>query len=105
MRPGSPAVDAPVDGGFLIDRLGDEFQLVTIDADAPDSICVGGVCAMRLALTAMGNPELKIRWLGDAPAAVYLMRPDQHVAARWETYDESAVRAAIDRAVGRGELS
>lgn len=105
MRPGSPAVDAPLDGGFLIDRLGGEFQLVTIDTDAPDSICVGGVCATRLALTAMGNPELRIRWLGDARGAVYLMRPDQHVAARWETYDESAVRAAIDRAVGRGEMS
>ena len=100
-RPGSPAADAPVDGGWLLDRLGGEFQIMTINADAPDSVCVNGICATRVALTA--NDALKARYLGDADGAVYLMRPDQHVAARWEIYDEDAVRAAINTATGRNQ--
>ena len=101
-RPGSPAPDAPLpDGSWLIDRLGGAFQIVTIDADAPESLCDSGVCATRLALSASDNPALRERYLGEAKSAVYLMRPDQHVAARWEGFDESAVRAAINRAVGR----
>ncbi len=100
-RPGSPAIDAPVDGGWLLDRLGGEFQLMTINADAPDSVCVEGICATRVALAA--NDALKDRYLGDADSAVYLLRPDQHVAARWETFDEDAVRAAINKATGRNQ--
>jgi 3-(3-hydroxy-phenyl)propionate hydroxylase len=30
------------------------------------------------------------------------MRPDQHVAARWTSYDEAAIAAALARATGRG---
>lgn len=41
------------------------------------------------------------RFLGTAPAALYLMRPDQHVAARWLGYDEGEVRAAVLKAIGR----
>ena len=36
------------------------------------------------------------------PGTTYLFRPDQHVCARWRTYDEHAVRVAMARA--RGEM-
>jgi 3-(3-hydroxy-phenyl)propionate hydroxylase len=42
------------------------------------------------------------RYLGDAPAAVYLLRPDQHVAARWPSYNEPEIRAALLRATAQG---
>ena len=100
-RPGSPAVDAPVGGGWLLSRLGDGFRLLTIDAEAPEALEEGGIAATRLALSARGAPELAERYLGAAKSAVYLVRPDQHVAARWETYDEAAVRAALNTAAGR----
>ncbi len=34
------------------------------------------------------------------PGSVYLARPDQHVAARWRSFDASRVRAAVARAIG-----
>ena len=100
-RVGAPVVDAPVAGKWLLELLGGRFQLMTIDADAPDRIDVDGIEVTRLALSAGGNAELADRYLGDAKAAVYLMRPDQHVAARWARFDERAVREAVNIATGR----
>ena len=102
-RVGAPMVDAPVDGGWLIERLGGGVQLLTIDADAPDGIEVDGIAVTRVALSAAGNPELAARYLGDAGSAVYLMRPDQHVAARWDSYDAAEVRRAVNIATARDD--
>ncbi|MEZ5811760.1 MAG: FAD-dependent oxidoreductase [Rhizobiaceae bacterium] len=102
-RPGSPAVDAPAAGGWLLDRLGDRFQLLTIDVDAPESLDIDGIAVERLRLSTADDDSgaLAARYLGDAASAVYLLRPDQHVAARWEAYDEAAVKTALNKAVGR----
>lgn len=35
------------------------------------------------------------------PGTVYLLRPDQHVCARWRRYDPQAVQAALNRAMGK----
>ena len=100
-RVGAPMVDAPVAGKWLLGLLGGRFQLMTIDAEAPDRIDVDGIEVTRLALSSRGNPELADRYLGNAKSAVYLMRPDQHVAARWARFDEAAVREAVNIATGR----
>ena len=103
-RPGSSAPDAPMSGTaneWLLGKLGDTFQILAIDVEVPQSVCVGGVCADRLALSAKDNPALRERYLGGADCAVYLMRPDQHVAARWDHWNDEAVRQAIEAATGR----
>lgn len=103
-RPGSPAPDAPMSGAsneWLLGKLGNTFQILAIDVEVPQSVCVGGVCADRLALSAKDNPALRERYLGEADCAVYLMRPDQHVAARWDHWNDEAVRQAIETATGR----
>ncbi|MGR3714277.1 MAG: FAD-dependent oxidoreductase [Shimia sp.] len=102
-RPGSPCPDAPLPDGFLLDHLGDSFVLVTIDADAPESFEDDGIIVTRLALSVRDDRTLalKNRYLGDAPSGVYLIRPDQHVAARRETFDETHFRAALRRATGK----
>ena len=99
-RPGSPCADVTLDDGFLLPKLGDKFTLLTINADAPDSIEEAGITVNRLALSG-DNADLKDRYLGDAPSAVYLIRPDQHVAARWASFDETETRAAIRRMIGK----
>lgn len=101
-RPGSPCPDAQVDGGFLLRRLtGEGFVILTIDEEAPDSLTEDGLTATRLALSAKGAPNLAARYLGEARSGVYLIRPDQHVAARWPHFDEAAIRAAIRTATGK----
>jgi 3-(3-hydroxy-phenyl)propionate hydroxylase len=98
-RPGAPIVDAPTGDGWLIDRLDGRFHLMTIGAEAPERIVVDGVEATRLALTP--NDELRARYLGETAGAVYLIRPDQHVVARWERHDEADVAAALRKATGK----
>ena len=102
-RPGSSCPDAPLGDEYLLPKLGDQFVLLTIDADAPDFIEEGGVKATRLALSVKDDRTgaLKERYLGNAESAVYLIRPDQHVAARRPSFDENQFRAAIRRATGK----
>ena len=96
-RVGSPCPDAPVGDGFLLSRLGSDFVLLTLDADAPEISAIDGIPMRRVALHTADDPSgmLGARYLGDAGSAVYLIRPDQHVAARWSSFDADAVRAAL----------
>jgi 3-(3-hydroxy-phenyl)propionate hydroxylase len=98
-RPGAPCPDAPLGQGFLLDHLGGDFVLLGVGGDVPDTLEVEGLTVRCLSVPADG--EIKDRYLGDAPAAVYLIRPDQHVAARWPAYDTDMVRAALRRAIGK----
>jgi 3-(3-hydroxy-phenyl)propionate hydroxylase len=102
-RVGSPCPDAPVGNGFLLSRLGGGFCLLTIDTEAPDVFEEDGISARRIWVSAGDDKTgaLAARYLGDARGAVYLIRPDQHVAARWDRFDEAAVRAALRTATGR----
>ncbi len=102
-RPGSPCPDVPLGDGFLLDQLGDKFVLLTIDADAPDVIEEEGIEVTRLALSVKDDKTLalKDRYLGSAESGVYLIRPDQHVAARRPSFDENQFRHAIRRAIGK----
>jgi len=98
-RPGSPCADAPLGEGYLLGQLGGRFTLLTIGAEAPDSLTCEGLEIDRLAVEA--TPEIHERYLGEAESAVYLIRPDQHVAARWPSFDAGAVEAALKRAIGK----
>lgn len=99
-RPGAPCIDAPLADGYLLSQLGDRFVLLCIDADGPDTLDEAGITVHRLALKP--TDAVRQRYLGASGSAVYLIRPDQHVAARWDKFDETELRAAIRRAVGKG---
>ena len=103
-RIGAACRDAPLGAGFLLERLGGGFTLLAIDADVPERLDEGGITVTRVAVSAADDPTgaLAARYLGGAASAVYLIRPDQHVAARWARFDEREVRAALRVAVGRG---
>lgn len=102
-RPGSACPDVKLKDGYLLNQLGNDFVLLCINTDGPDELEESGIKLRTVKLTPSDDPEGRIaeRYLGDVPSAVYLIRPDQHVAARRETYNEHLVRAEIRRAIGK----
>lgn len=102
-RVGASCPDAPLKDGFLLDRLDGDFTLLALDADCPERLTESEIVIERLALTSADDPSgaLAKRYLGEATSAVYLIRPDQHVVARWPAYDENAVRGAVRAAIGK----
>ncbi len=87
-RPGSVAPDAPIPQGWLIDQLGHHPALLAIAQTAPS---VPGLTTLTLAT----SQDLQSRYLGTAPAALYLIRPDQIVAARWTVASPAAITEAL----------
>ncbi|WP_206378305.1 FAD-dependent oxidoreductase [Sneathiella limimaris] len=101
-RPGAPAVDAPLSDGWLLDRIGDKFQLLLLGehANVPEKLEESGIEIEILQIPL--SEDVAERYLGEAENAVYLMRPDQHVAARWVDFTETEVRTALKKAIGLG---
>jgi len=93
-RPGAPCPDAPVGNGYLLDRLGGDFTLLGLGIPAPE------VPGTRPVTIPEPSEELRARYLGGAMQALYLVRPDQHVVARWAGAGETAIAAALTRAKG-----
>lgn len=102
-RVGSPCPDAPLGAGYLLEKLGNAFVLLTIDADAPEIGEIDSVPVRRLTVSASDDPsgELAKRYLGSSQTGVYLIRPDQHVAARWASFDMAATVSALRTAIGK----
>lgn len=109
MVPGAPCLDAPIiDGegrpGWLLDHLGTQFVLMGFGRvpEAPQGvrrIVIGG--DRTDGVTTLGDPEgLVASRYGGRPGGVYLIRPDQHVAARFVDPDAAEIAAALDRATG-----
>ncbi|MFN6979205.1 MAG: FAD-dependent monooxygenase, partial [Gemmobacter sp.] len=91
-RPGAVAPDAPIGNGWLTEVLGGDFALLALERAAPDV----GLRVLSPAVT----DTLRARYLGTAPGAIYLIRPDQVIAARWPMADAAAVQAALAAAGG-----
>lgn len=122
MVPGAPCADAPVthaDGskGWLLEHLGGGFTLLRFGPESDGPADVGNLRPdLRLVhvdgqakAMAAGEAVRDLEGLardryGGAPGVTYLIRPDQHVAARFARYDPDAVRAALSRAMLRESL-
>ncbi|MFG1347390.1 FAD-dependent oxidoreductase [Xanthobacter autotrophicus DSM 431] len=105
MAPGTACADAPVrvDGrdGWFLGLLGSGFAVVTFGAAPVAEVACGGIRAGVLGI----GPEvedvkgrLAERYDG-REGTTYLIRPDQHVAARWRSFDAAKIQGAIKRAV------
>ena len=100
-RPGAPCPDAPLEGGFLLDRL-DGWTLLALAAPAGPVAARGIAAGIAPKVVHVPGPDgaLAARYLGTARAGLYLVRPDQHVVARWAAFDAEAVAAALLAATG-----
>lgn len=93
-RPGASCPDAPLDDGFLLDLLEGSFTILALGGDAPEYNKV------QLLHIASPSDALRTRFMGDHPQAIYLIRPDQHIVARWPNFDARAVETAMAKALG-----
>ncbi len=101
MRPGTNCADAPVmvagNDGWLLNQLGRSFVVLCFGPAPVASVQAGGVEAKVLSVghdmqDAQGL--LTQRYDGQR-GTVYLIRPDQYVAARWRGFDETRIQAAL----------
>jgi len=124
MRPGAPLADAPVRAGerddWLLAHTGGGFVALcfaggtpgpaeTLRALARDALPVrtlllvpaGATGPAPDGVTVLEDAEgLAARRYDARPGTVYLVRPDQHVCARWRAANPARVRAAVARATG-----
>ena len=123
MVPGAPMADAPVEAagqaGWLLDAVGNRFVLLLFLSDVDkltpswrdqvDALASGPIPIETVVVTPQGGELRGLRVLKDAqglaaarydatPGTAYLVRPDQHVAARWRTLQPARVRAALAHA-------
>ena len=126
MQPGAAAADAPVlrpddTPSWLLRELGDGYTaLVYGDPDAGRTTALVRAAAEGLApirllqirpCTAAAHADAPDALVDTAgllaerydmlPGTVYLLRPDQHVCARWRRPSTEALHAALARALGR----
>ena len=126
MAPGAPLTDAPLrhggEPGWLLQHVGNRFVMLLFVASVES---IGGATRDILALLAAARipvhtlliadregpaPEgstlvvdhehLISRRLDGRPGTAYLVRPDQHVCARWRRLDLVSVQDAVARATG-----
>ena len=109
MMPGAPCIDAPVvvDGrdGWLLDQLRGDFTLLcfgdasSIVSTSPSSDTAVPLRIVVIAPSTVHDRDGCIATRYDAtPGTAYLIRPDQHVCARWRAWTVGDVRAALARA-------
>ncbi|MDJ0612367.1 MAG: FAD-dependent oxidoreductase [Rhizobiaceae bacterium] len=97
-KPGRPCPDAPLGEGFLLDHLNNGFCLLAVNEPVADNLLINGIDVKTLSVTEPSS-EMKQRYLGSNNSAVYLIRPDQHVVARWPEFDMEAIRSALRTAI------
>jgi 3-(3-hydroxy-phenyl)propionate hydroxylase len=95
-RPGAPCPDAPLADGFLLDNLCKGFSLLGINTQIASDEPLHSI-----SVTSKSAPDIADRYLGDAQTGVYLIRPDQHVAGRWPTYDAQSIWRALATATAQ----
>ena len=121
LRPGSPAEDAPVvkkgQPDWLLRQTMNDFTGIYFGGAECDPEVLVELAALRgeaipvhtlvVAPAGQGDPGVLEDSAGllaaryDAqPGTFYLLRPDQHICARWRNFDAHAVRNAVARASG-----
>ena len=91
--PGRAMVDAPLGEGWLIDRLGGDFTILTFGP--------GGAVPADATLVSIEAEGLVGRRYDARPGTTYLIRPDRYVAARWRRFDPAAIVVAVNRAMSK----
>jgi 3-(3-hydroxy-phenyl)propionate hydroxylase len=106
MTPGTNCADAPIekDGkqGWFLNTIGDGFVVLAFgEASGAAEVSFGKIKARVMTVGKdVHDREGHLTQRYDAkPGTIYLIRPDQHVAARWRAFDAAKIQKALARAV------
>ena len=106
MQPGSPCADAPLlkagQAGWLLHQLSD-FVLLSFGA-LPELPDVPGCRSLVVGRDIEDSAGLIAQRYDGRPGTVYLIRPDQYVAARWRQFDALKISTALRRCLALGPL-
>ncbi|CAN7421324.1 FAD-dependent oxidoreductase [Pseudoduganella sp. LjRoot289] len=128
MRPGSACVDAPVRAGgaddWFLSHVGDGFTALYFSDGTVDEaqrqtmrqLAQGPIFVRTLVVTPPGGQGAGVKSMLEgvvedaegllarrydaSPGTCYLLRPDQHVCARWRRFDAGRISEAVARACG-----
>ena len=106
MTPGTNCIDAPVGvngaHGWFLEQVGGGFVVLVFgEGPGPASVVAGSVEARVLSVgrNIVDEKGILAARYDARPGTTYLIRPDQHVAARWRGFDAARVSAALARAI------
>lgn len=91
-RVGATLVDAPLKDGWLLEQFGGPFKLLCINTDF-------AIDELETVHIDVSGP-IRERYLGKLQSAVYLIRPDQIIAARWAEPAAEEIIEALEKAKG-----
>lgn len=127
MQPGAPAIDAPVKTekgeSWILNHIGETFTLLHFTNEARrekslrdlDGLISNSAIPLSAVIVlphfARRPPSNRIASVEDheglvalrydaKPGTTYLIRPDQHVCARWRQFDSAKIAHALARATG-----
>ncbi len=113
MRPGAPAADAPVltpagERRWFLQQAGDRFTVLRFTDTCLSDDEVPGMTVLQILPAGSSVPPnahalvdvdgLLAARFDAKPDTTYLLRPDQHIAARWREFDRAAIASAWLRA-------
>jgi 3-(3-hydroxy-phenyl)propionate hydroxylase len=103
-RLGAPAPDAPVRtragrDGHLLENIGGEFTLLHFTNGEPPQV-PAGIRVATIGGDFIDTLGAVARRHDATPGAAYLLRSDQHLCARWRSFDRDKVAVARARALG-----
>jgi 3-(3-hydroxy-phenyl)propionate hydroxylase len=95
-------LDAPLQkkgqSTWLLRELGPDFTLLVFGPASAWTRDLPCVHVLQIGLDVTDHQALAAQRLDALPGTAYLVRPDQHVCARWRAPTEAAVRAALAHA-------
>ena len=110
MVPGAPLTDAPVqraDGqaSWLLRETAADFTLLVFGEPPEWTQALPHVQTVSIGHDLIDVQGLVAQRLDATPGSAYLIRPDQHVAARWRQPSEAGVRAALATATAQSRAA
>jgi 3-(3-hydroxy-phenyl)propionate hydroxylase len=89
--------------GWFLQAIGQGFTILDFGSQA-QPVSVGGITAqvLRVGEDIEDSERLLTKRYDAQPGTVYLIRPDQHIAARWRSFNATEVQAALARALAKG---